>query len=144
MRGKVLGYDDSAGQGIISGDDGLRYQFVRGALQGSQRILLPGQDVDFVSESGAALNIFVLKSNSLGDRNKLVAALLAFFLGLLGAHKFYLGQTGWGIAYLLMGTVGWVTLGIIPGILAIVCLVEAIVYLTKSDEAFYAQYVAKV
>lgn len=79
----------------------------------------------------------------MNEKNKLVAALLAFFLGLLGAHKFYLGQTGWGVVYLLCGTIGWVTLGIIPGILAIVCLVEAIVFLTKSDEDFYTQYVAK-
>ena len=34
-------------------------------------------------------------------RNKLVVALLAFFLGGLGAHKFYLGQTGWGFLYLI-------------------------------------------
>ncbi len=29
------------------------------------------------------------------------AILLAFFLGSFGAHRFYLGQTGWGILYLL-------------------------------------------
>jgi len=34
-------------------------------------------------------------------KDKLVAALLAFFLGGLGIHKFYLGQNGWGVAYLL-------------------------------------------
>ena len=143
MRGKVLGYDDHAGQGTISGDDGNRYQFTRGSLQGGQRIALPGQDVDFVVENGVATNIFTIRSGGTGEKNKLVAALLAFFLGLFGAHKFYLGQTGWGIAYLLGGTVVWVTLGIIPAILAIVCLIEAIIYLTKSDEDFCTQYVAK-
>jgi len=34
-------------------------------------------------------------------KNKVVAALLAFFLGGFGAHKFYLGQQGWGIVYLI-------------------------------------------
>ncbi|HTX79076.1 MAG TPA: TM2 domain-containing protein [Longilinea sp.] len=29
------------------------------------------------------------------------AVLLALFLGDFGAHKFYLGQTGWGITYLV-------------------------------------------
>ncbi len=34
-------------------------------------------------------------------RTKLAAALFALFLGGLGIHKFYLGQIGWGIVYLL-------------------------------------------
>jgi TM2 domain-containing membrane protein YozV len=34
-------------------------------------------------------------------KDKNIAALLAFFLGSVGAHKFYLGQIGWGIVYLL-------------------------------------------
>ncbi len=35
-------------------------------------------------------------------RDKNIAALLAFFLGGFGVHKFYLGQNGMGIIYLLM------------------------------------------
>ena len=34
-------------------------------------------------------------------RTKTAAILWCFFLGAFGAHKFYLGQTGWGIVYLL-------------------------------------------
>lgn len=34
-------------------------------------------------------------------RDKTIAALLAIFLGGIGIHKFYLGHTGRGIAYLL-------------------------------------------
>lgn len=34
-------------------------------------------------------------------KDKVVAALLAWFLGIFGAHKFYLGKTGAGIAYLI-------------------------------------------
>ena len=40
-----------------------------------------------------------------------VAYVLWFFLGGLGIHKFYLGRTGWGIAYLLTGGIlgiGWI------------------------------------
>ncbi|MBD5026854.1 NINE protein, partial [Xanthomonas citri pv. citri] len=34
-------------------------------------------------------------------KNKIVAALLAFFFGGLGIHKFYLGRVGQGILYIL-------------------------------------------
>lgn len=33
-------------------------------------------------------------------KHEVVAILLAFFLGSFGAHRFYMGQTGWGILYL--------------------------------------------
>ncbi|HIE44503.1 MAG TPA: TM2 domain-containing protein [Candidatus Omnitrophica bacterium] len=48
-----------------------------------------------------------------------VAYLLWLFLGGIGIHKFYLGKTGWGIAYLLGGDIfgiGWlVDLFTLPG-----------------------------
>lgn len=40
-----------------------------------------------------------------------VTYLLWFFFGFLGVHKFYLGKTGMGIAYILTGgllVIGWV------------------------------------
>lgn len=43
-------------------------------------------------------------------RSKTVAYLLWFFLGLLGAHKFYLGKMGIGVLYLLTAGIfgiGW-------------------------------------
>lgn len=64
-------------------------------------------------------------------KNKLVAALLAIFLGGFGIHKFYLGSIGWGIAYLLFC---W------TGIPAIVGFIEGIVYLCRSDEGFDQKY----
>jgi TM2 domain-containing membrane protein YozV len=44
--------------------------------------------------------VFLLHLQS-ARKNVTTAILLAFFVGWLGAHKFYMGQTGWGIAYLL-------------------------------------------
>ena len=65
-------------------------------------------------------------------KSKIAAALLAFFLGGLGAHKFYLGKVGQGILYLVFC---W------TGIPAIVALVEAILYIIASDSEFNAKYV---
>jgi TM2 domain-containing membrane protein YozV len=44
--------------------------------------------------------LFVMQYNS-AQKNPTSALLLALFLGGLGIHKFYLGQTGLGIVYLL-------------------------------------------
>ena len=66
-----------------------------------------------------------------GTHNKIVAALLAIFLGWLGAHKFYLGKPVEGIFYLLFC---WT---FIPSLVA---FVEGIIYLVLSDEEFAAKY----
>jgi TM2 domain-containing membrane protein YozV len=64
-------------------------------------------------------------------RNKIAAGILAILLGGLGVHKFYLGQTGRGILYVVFF---W------TGIPAIIGFVEGIVILTMSDAAFDARY----
>src|SRR5258708_613852 len=71
------------------------------------------------------------RSASGSGRNRVTAAVFALLLGGLGAHKFYLGQPGLGVLYLLFC---WT---FVP---AIVGLVEGIVYLSMSDEAFSAKY----
>lgn len=65
--------------------------------------------------------------SSRSEKNKLVAALLAIFLGGLGIHKFYLGQGGWGVVYLLFF---WT---FIP---AIVAFIEGILLLLMSEDRF--------
>ncbi len=60
-------------------------------------------------------------------KSKTTAGILAILLGGLGVHKFYLGNVGMGIVYLLFC---WTT---IP---AIIAFIEGIVYLTSSDENF--------
>lgn len=69
--------------------------------------------------------------SSPGEKSRVVAILLALFLGGLGAHKFYLGQPGWGILYLLFF---WT---FIP---AFVAFIEMIIYLVMSDRRFAEKY----
>ena len=64
-------------------------------------------------------------------RNRIIAALLALFLGGFGVHKFYLGQIGWGFVYLLFC---WT---FIPGLVA---FVEFILLLITSDEDFNQRF----
>lgn len=54
---------------------------------------------------------------------KIVGALLAFFLGSIGAHNFYFGKTGKAVAQLVMTVVGWV--GLIIGFICIGAGVDA-------------------
>ncbi len=73
--------------------------------------------------------------------NRVAAFLFAWFLGLLGAHKFYLGQTAAGVSYLLANILLSWTL-VVPLIFGIVCFIEGIMYLTCSDEEFARKYAA--
>ena len=59
MRGEILSYDTTAGAGLISGDDGVRYGFSAAGLQ-SPAVPAPGVRVDFVPEDGEATQILIL------------------------------------------------------------------------------------
>ncbi len=64
-------------------------------------------------------------------KDKTTAGVLGLVLGGIGVHKFYLGQTGAGIAYVLFC---W------TGIPAIIGLIEGISMLTMSQGAFDAKH----
>ena len=64
-------------------------------------------------------------------KSKLAAALFALFLGGIGIHKFYLGQVGWEIAYLIFC---WT---FIP---AIAAFIEAIPLLVIRNEKFNQKF----
>lgn len=83
-----------------------------------------------VRQMPAPIAIDITKTAPNG-KSRIAAALLAFFLGGIGVHKFYLGQTGFGILYLLFC---WT---FIP---ALVALIEFILLLTMSDEKFNQKY----
>ncbi len=79
-------------------------------------------------ESKQPLVVVAPKSRSL-------AIALALVLGGLGFHKFYLNQPGWGFLYLIFC---WT---FIP---AIVGLIEGIMWIFTSEEAFNSKYQIKV
>jgi len=151
MRGQILGVDRRTGEGLVSGDDGRRYTFRPDdwAHQGEPSV---GAYVDFDADQNQARSIFpvpagpqavahpaggamAVPGGSLSDRNKYVAAILAFFFGTLGIHRFYLGRTGSGIAMLVL-TCTIVGL-FVTGLWA---LIDSIRYLVMSDAEFAARY----
>jgi len=69
-------------------------------------------------------------------RKRTTAALLAFFLGIIGIHRFYLGQVGLGLLYLLFC---WVFF--IP---ALIGIIDMIVFLSMDDKKFNEKYNAAI
>ena len=70
------------------------------------------------------------------SKSKVAAGVLALLLGGLGVHKFYLGRVGAGIVHIILS----ITIIGIP-VNWVICLIEAIIYFTKSDGEFYQTYV---
>jgi TM2 domain-containing membrane protein YozV len=147
MRGTVLGVDTRTGDGIVAGEDGRRYAFKPDdwAARGEPAV---GMEVDFETHEKRALTIFPVpgtvpaplsdagaREPDGGDRNKLIAALLAFLIGPIGIHRFYLGRIGSGIAMLLLSCT-------LIGLLVTVpwALIDMIRYLVMSDREFADRY----
>ena len=98
-----------------------------------------GPNQAYCSACGNLINLQADTCPSCGVRlkdgaNKTALALLAFFLGGLGAHKFYLGKYGQGICYILFCWTG------IPGLIA---FVEFIIYLCTPREVIAQKYTTK-
>ena len=80
------------------------------------------------------------------DNKKVLAGILAIFLGSLGIHKFVLGYQQEGIILLVASIIGYATICLLGlGLLVltvtgIIGLIEGIIYLTKTDEEFYRTY----
>ena len=64
MRGEVISVDGASGDGLISGDDGVRYGFSVADLAGATARI--GDRVDFVSEGGSASQVVILPSAAPG------------------------------------------------------------------------------
>lgn len=95
-------------------------------------------DEVFCSSCGAIIKIKAVICPKCGvsqkkksDKSKTTAAVLALFLGGLGVHKFYLGQTLAGFMYLLFC---WT---FIP---ALIAFIEFIMLITMSEDKFNNKY----
>ena len=78
-------------------------------------------------------------------KEKIIAALLAFFLGAWGFHWFYLGNTELGKKYLIWCLVGiftsFLVVGFIPlVILEILGIVDCFKFLFMDDDEFNGTY----
>ncbi len=72
------------------------------------------------------------------EKSKVVAGILGILLGSLGVHKFYLGYNKEGLIMLL---VSLLTCGVGATVMAVIGLIEGIMYITKSDEDFKSIYI---
>ena len=149
MRGQVLGVDAETRRGQIAGDDGRRYSFTPEDWDDVEEPAR-GARVDFEVDGTHALNIFLepgtpaataaLATNRVAvvpvtDRNRFLAALLAFVVGPLGVHRYYLGRSGSATVMLILS----ITL---IGLFVSVpwAFVDFVRYLTMSEEEFAARY----
>ncbi|WP_428087366.1 TM2 domain-containing protein [Candidatus Thioglobus sp.] len=140
MKGKILEYNEEGRNGIISADDGSRYKLDISEWKGSS-IPKAGNKVDFSVNGENAASIYAESALADGASKRIIAALFAFFLGVFGAHKFYLGRTKEGVIMLLVFLLGFVLFGLPSLIIAIIAFVEFVLYLIKSDEQFEQLYV---
>ena len=103
LKGRVLSFDPATRQGYISGRDGIRYWFDQSNWH-TQRSPLPSLEVDFIADAhGRATQIFVEPNfTSRVNMSKGVLALVCWFFGLLGVHRFLVGKVGSGVAQLIL------------------------------------------
>ena len=95
---------------------GVRQPHLPGAMPGLQQPVTP---------------VLIAAAPPVTTRNKTTAALLALFFGGFGIHKFYLGQGGSGVVYLLFC---WT---LIP---ALVAFIESLILFGMNDTTFASRY----
>ena len=81
-------------------------------------------------------------ADSNASSKKILAGIMGILFGAFGVHKFVLGYTAEGVIMLVVSVVGVILCGVPTAVMAIIGLIEGIIYLTKSDDEFNATYVA--
>jgi tetratricopeptide (TPR) repeat protein len=82
----------------------------------------------------------------MGGKSKNVAGVLALFLGMWGAHRFYVGKKFWGVVnflaffFILILTINEGDAGILFAPLAILPVIEAILFFVMPQREFDAKY----
>jgi TM2 domain-containing membrane protein YozV len=65
---------------------------------------------------------YAAPATGVSDKSRTVAGLLCFFLGTLGAHRFYTGHIGTAIAQLVLSIIGYATLYFVVGTIVLAAL----------------------
>jgi TM2 domain-containing membrane protein YozV len=149
MKGTILDFTIQTNEGVISGEDGMRYTF-KGAEWRHDKLPRRGQYVDFAISDGMATGVYPVArvggvtggvvSGGGEGKNKIAAGLLALFFGALGIHKFYLGYKKEGLIMLLVSLFGSVFI-FPPLIMGLIAFIEFIIYISRSDAEFDEIYV---
>lgn len=133
MKGKIIGQDQ--GDYFVSGADGKRYQFASWDWLGKKTPKV-GDTVDFVYEDSVVKSVLPLSSESQSEKSRLAIALVCWFFGYLGIHRFMAGKVGTGIAMLLINIISIITIPLFVGLIVIIfimtpwVLIDFIVILT--------------
>lgn len=97
---------------------------------------IKSENAEFCVECGCKIKNSSFAISNGSSKNKIVAGLLAFFLGYLGIHRFYLGYNKIGIAQLVLTIAGIFTCGITSIISAIWAFVDCIlIFMGKVPDA---------
>lgn len=142
MKGKILDFNIQNSEGVISAEDGNRYSFSSSQWKGNKSPAI-NQMVDFSINEDIAESIYLVSTSNTdaGAKSKIVAGVLALFLGGFGVHKFYLGCTTAGIIMLVIFIFGFIAIGIPSLVIGIIAFIEALIYFFKSDDDFKEIYV---
>ena len=145
MQGQVLDYSIQTNEGIITTKDGQRYRLDFDVNENSCAVGV----YRALKSSSNALSFGASSSSGPKGKNKIIAGLLALFLGGYGIHKFYLGLTVSGLVYLFCNLI-FIGLAVMTEeplfflpifIISIFALIDTVIYLTRSDEDFQRIYV---
>ena len=95
VKGRVLDYDWKTNTGMISGEDGFRYQFGSSDWNSEQTPRV-GATVDFVANDDKAVEVYLVTTRTVSaiggtDSKRLIAGILGILIGVWGIHKFVLG-----------------------------------------------------
>ncbi|WP_375645460.1 TM2 domain-containing protein [Bartonella sp. AA56HLJMS] len=99
MKGKIIGRDREAY--LVSGDDGKRYQFLREDWLGKKA---PNIDdaIDFVCEGDSIKSVIPIFHRKILEQSRLALAILSFFFGAFGIHRFMANKLGTALAMFLI------------------------------------------
>ena len=159
MRGQILVFNEQKQAGAIATVDGQRFLF---HISDWQDVVPPeyGMAVVFTSsENNRARQVQLALPESIATRTaqatplaqrpkrKPVLTLLALFLGIFGAHRFYMGAWGWGLmqslGFLLLSAILGALLPPLAGLLylavGVFTWVEVIRYIWMTDAVFDAK-----